>query len=88
MPPFIDGRAELYGEQFALDELHATSLEDPALFTRLLADWHIEATLMYPTTPAARLLDHVEGWTKVFESDLAVVHVRTGPGSPDLNFHP
>jgi len=79
LPPFIDGRAELYGEKFALDHFHATSLADPALFNRLLNDWRIDATIMYPTTPAARLLDHVEGWQKVFANDIAVVHVRTAP---------
>ncbi|MDR3469952.1 MAG: hypothetical protein P4M07_28835 [Xanthobacteraceae bacterium] len=83
-PPFIDGRAELYGEAFALDHLHATSLADPAGFNRLLNDWRIDATIMYPTTPAARLLDHVEGWQRVFTSELAVVHVRTASGGADL----
>lgn len=79
--PFIDGRAELYGEQFALDHLHSTSLADPAGFARLLADWKIDATIMYPTTPAARLLDHVDGWQRVFANDIAVVHVRIAPGA-------
>lgn len=80
-PPFIDGRAELYGEKFAMDHFHATSLADPALFNRLLNDWRIDATIMYPTTPAARLLDHVEGWQRVFANDIAVVHVRTAPAA-------
>jgi hypothetical protein len=78
-PPFIDGRAELYGEAFALAHQHATSLADPAAFFRLLDDQRIDATIMYPTTPAARLLDHVDGWTRVFANDVAVVHVRTAP---------
>jgi len=80
-PPFIDGRAELYGERFAMDHFHSTSLADPALFNRLLNDWRIDATIMYPTTPAARLLDHVEGWQRVFANDIAVVHVRTAPAA-------
>ncbi len=84
LAPFIDGRAELYGEQFALAHLHATSLADPAAFYRLLGDWRIDATIMYPTTPAARLLDHVDGWTRVFANDVAVVHVRTAPISDAL----
>lgn len=78
-PPFIDSRAELYGEKFVLDHFHATTLADPALFNRLLNDWRIDATVMYPATPAARLLDHVEGWQRVFSNDNAVVHVRTSP---------
>jgi hypothetical protein len=81
LPPFIDGRAELYGEKFALEHFKATSLADPETFTRLLDGYRIDATIMYPTTPAARLLDHIDGWTKVFANDLAVVHVRTAPVS-------
>jgi hypothetical protein len=84
LPPFIDGRAELYGEAFAMDQLNAISLADPALLGQLFARYEIDATLMYPTTPAARLLDHVEGWRKVYASDMAVVHVRTTPAPPPL----
>ncbi len=79
MSPFIDGRAEVYGETFTLDHFQATSLKNPDMLFRLLDTNRIDATILYPDTPAARLLDHIDGWTRVLTSDLAIVHVRTRP---------
>lgn len=76
MATFIDGRAELYGEQFGLDYFKAVSLQDPNVLFHLLNENKVEATIMPPSTPAARLLDHLDGWHRVFANDWAVVHVR------------
>ncbi|WP_315838016.1 hypothetical protein [Bradyrhizobium prioriisuperbiae] len=79
MPPFIDGRTELYGARFTRDHMMAMSLAEPSTLFRLLDGYRIDATLLRPGTPAAQLLDHLDGWSKVFASDWAVVHVRTAP---------
>lgn len=79
MPAFADGRSELYGERFLLDYFNAMSLRDTDIFFRLLDTYRIDATVLYPTTPAVKLLDHLDGWTRVFSSELAVVHVRNRP---------
>jgi hypothetical protein len=77
--PYIDGRAELYGSEFFLRHERATSLQDVGALLRLLHDQAIDVTLFAANTPAIGLLDRLNGWTRVYADDIAVVHVRTGP---------
>jgi hypothetical protein len=77
IPVFIDGRAELYGEAFALAYDHALELSDVDGFFNLLKTYDIDAVWLTPKTPAARLLDRMQGWRRVYSDDNAVVHVRT-----------
>ncbi|MGO4711309.1 hypothetical protein [Bradyrhizobium sp. 2TAF24] len=79
MKPLIDGRAELYGERFALDHWNALLLKDPDAFFRIVETYDLDAAVFYAGTPLGLLMEHVEGWKKVFSNDLAVVYVRTGP---------
>ena len=76
LPPFIDGRTELYGEAFVLQHAAAQMLRRPADLFSLLDRYNIEATLFDRSTPAALLLDHVDGWRKLFIDDRVVVHIR------------
>lgn len=73
---FIDGRAELYGEQFVLDYFDAVEAKDVDLLLRLLETYKIDATLLNPTLPATKLLDHLPGWKRLYADDIAVIHVR------------
>jgi hypothetical protein len=82
MPVFIDGRAELYGEQFEMTYLRALQLKDVDLFLNLLKDYDIDAVLLTPTTPAATLLDHLDGWQRIYSDETAVLHIRTANGAP------
>ena len=74
--PFIDGRTELYGEQFLVDHNAAVGLTEPAKLFQLLEQYKIEATLMRPEIAATKLLDHIDGWQKVYSDDIATIHVR------------
>jgi hypothetical protein len=77
VPTFIDGRTELFGEKFMVDHNAATVLTEPEKLFRLLEQYRIEATLMRTQSPATQLLDHVDGWQKVYADDVATIHVRT-----------
>jgi hypothetical protein len=74
--PFIDGRTELYGEKFFVEHNAASGLMEPENLFRLLDQYNIEATLMRTQSAATKLLDHLDGWQKVYADDIATIHVR------------
>ena len=78
--PFIDGRTELYGEKFFVDHNAASGLMEPENLFRLLEEYRIEATLMRTQSAATKLLDHLDGWQKVYADDIATIHLRK-PGA-------
>lgn len=76
VPVFVDGRAELYGEKFVMAFYRALQLQDVDKFVELLKTYRIDATLLGPSTPAVHLLDHLDGWQRIYADDSAVVHIR------------
>ena len=74
--PFIDGRTELYGEKFFVDHNAASGLMEPENLFRLLDQYRIEATLMRTQSAASKLLDHVDGWQKIYSDGIATIHLR------------
>ncbi|MDW4677766.1 hypothetical protein NQ234_26060, partial [Escherichia coli] len=52
MKVFIDGRAELYGEQFVLDYYDALDARDVGQLLGLLDKYRIDATLLSSDSPA------------------------------------
>jgi hypothetical protein len=74
--PFIDGRTELYGEKFFVDHNAASGLMEPENLFRLLEQYQIEATLMRTQSAATKLLDHIDGWQKIYSDDIATIHLR------------
>jgi hypothetical protein len=81
IPPFIDGRAELYGDEFIKRYIQAMLLESDEL-PKLLDQYGIAWTLIAPERPAALLLDHLPGWRRLYADDIAVVHVRNDQTPP------
>ena len=76
VPVFVDGRAELYGEQFEMAYFRALDLRDVNVFLDLLKAYDIDAVLLTPTTPAVTLLDHLDGWQRAYADENAVLHIR------------
>ena len=79
VPPFIDGRGELYGTNYLMRYERAVNLRSVPDFLALLDDYKIETTLFTPGTPAIGLLDRLPGWKRVYSDDVAVVHRRVTP---------
>jgi len=76
VPTFIDGRTELFGEKFFVDHNNASGLMEPENLFRLLDRYKIEATLMRTQSAATKLLDHMDGWQKIYSDDIATIHLR------------
>jgi hypothetical protein len=73
--PFIDGRADMYGDAFIKRDFEATrgnGTELPAL----LAQYHVEWTIFPVNSRAVAVLDHMPGWHRLYADDVAVIHVR------------
>jgi len=79
IPPFIDGRGELYGMDYELRYNRALDLQSVPEFLALLDKYKIQTTLLAPGTPAIGLLDRLPGWKRVYSDDVAVVHRRVTP---------
>jgi hypothetical protein len=85
---FIDGRAELYGEKFVMDYFDAISANDVDTLLRLLDTYKIDATLLAPTLPATKVMDHMSGWKRLYADDIAVIHVRDDQQKSSLSAAP
>jgi hypothetical protein len=84
VPVFIDGRAQIYGEQFVLAYYNALQLQDVGKFLALLDTYRIDATLLSPSSPAVHLLDRLDGWRRVYGDGEAVVHMRIANVAPQI----
>lgn len=74
--PFIDGRADMYGDDYLKQYIEAVTLEAPDGLLLVLKKYRIEWTLLPPNTPAVALLDHLPEWRRFYADKVAVVHVR------------
>lgn len=81
IPPFIDGRADMYRDAFLREYIEALALKKTDGLDKLLQKYGIEWTLLPPQSPAVTLLDHLPQWRRLYADKTAVVHVRNGdPG--------
>ncbi len=73
--PYIDGRADMYGDAF-LVEHQAIVNGDLAAFRRAVARWDIGWTMLEPGAPLVVRLDGERGWRRIHADPWAVIHVR------------
>ncbi|MGE5269788.1 MAG: hypothetical protein ACM3JG_08975 [Thiohalocapsa sp.] len=81
VPTFIDGRVEMYGNDF-LAEFVAAERGDKAALRRLLARYRIEWTLLTPHSGAVAAIDALPGWERVYADAHAVIHRRIAAAPP------
>ncbi|HEU0162026.1 MAG TPA: hypothetical protein VFQ69_06455 [Rhizomicrobium sp.] len=73
--PFIDSRADLYGDIFLRNYQDITA-PDRAALESSLAYYHVRWTIFSAHAPVVKLLDEMPGWRRFYADRLAVVHVR------------
>ncbi len=75
VPVFIDGRIEMYGNDFLAAYIAAEQGDGPAL-AQLLDRYRIAWTLLRAGSPAVAAFDRLPGWRRAYADDQAVIHVR------------
>ncbi len=70
IPPFIDGRVELYGEDFIARYFA------PDQLANLLDEYRIRWTILEPQNPRNVVLDGLPGWRRIYADDRAQIHAR------------
>jgi hypothetical protein len=75
VPVFIDGRIEMYGNDF-LAAYIAAEQGDAGALAALLDRYRVVWTLLPAQSPAIAVLDRASGWRRAFADSQAVIHVR------------
>jgi hypothetical protein len=73
--PFIDGRADLYGDE-ALDTYMSIINADGHVLDAMLCRYRIAWTIFGPDSVVPALLDRTPGWHRLYTDKFAVVHAR------------
>ncbi|AQV93080.1 hypothetical protein BJN34_04110 [Cupriavidus necator] len=73
--PLIDGRADLYGDDF-LRRYMAANSGDAKVLEALIQEYKIRWAVLEPSSPASKLIHGLPGWRRVHEDDIAVAYVR------------
>ena len=76
--PFVDGRADLYGDEF-LNRYGKIISPNRNELERAVADYGIAWTIFPAGDAIVQILDQEPGWRRLLEEDGIVVHARTGP---------
>lgn len=73
--PFIDGRADMYGDAF-LEQYDAATRQSGRALEETLQRYKVQWTILEPGTAAVERLSRMPGWCILYADRFAVVHVR------------
>jgi len=73
--PYIDGRADMYGDAFTADH-NAMIMGDGAALGRAVSKFGIRWTILQRGSPLIGVLDHDPRWRRIYADRWSVVHVR------------
>ncbi len=73
--PFIDGRADLYGDAF-LTSYHRMIAPNRAELEHTLSQYGIAWTIFPSNHPIVQVLDQERGWRRLVEGNGIVIHER------------
>jgi hypothetical protein len=82
VPVFIDGRADVYGDQFLHDFANTYEFKDN--WQQTLNRWNIQTVLVPLDSALATGLRSAAGWTVSFDDALAVILTRSPQPQPSL----
>ncbi len=77
VPVFIDGRADMYGDDYFGAYVDALK-PDQAKLKALLARYKVRWTILRTGNPTLPAMDAMPGWKRLYADKWAVVHVKTG----------
>jgi len=78
--PYIDGRADMYGDAFVREYLAVTTGAEPDV-DRQFQRWGVRWTILSPRDRLVSLLEKSPNWRRLYADPFAVVDVAVGPTS-------
>ncbi|HEY2707358.1 MAG TPA: hypothetical protein VGI95_04835 [Caulobacteraceae bacterium] len=81
--PYIDGRADMYGDAFVSSD-NLIENGNPTAITVAVSQYRIRWSILPPNLPLTGALDRTPGWKRIYADPYAVVQVNTNPvaGTP------
>ena len=76
--PYIDGRADMYGDDFVADDALIQRASQSAM-DHAIATYHIRWAILTPDRPLVAALDRTDGWTRLYTDKYAVVFEKIRP---------
>ncbi|MFM7084747.1 MAG: hypothetical protein ACKOW3_07070 [Hyphomicrobium sp.] len=74
---YIDGRQDFFGSDFVRQYKNLISSRDPIQLQKFLEENKISWSLLKPEDEAAKTIDELTGWQKVYIDQFSVVHIKT-----------